>query len=64
MSPRAPTELAAAVTQLLAEPDLRRRLGLAARARVERDLTLDAMVDAYLSVCAEVAGRLHPPQPG
>jgi glycosyltransferase involved in cell wall biosynthesis len=64
VSPRAPTELAAAVTQLLAEPDLRRRLGLAARARVERDLTLDAMVDAYLSVCAEVAGRLHPPQPG
>ena len=41
---------AAAVSDLIAAPERRRRLGQAARARVERDFSVAAMSDAYLDL--------------
>ena len=39
VAPRDPEALAVAITRLLAEPELRKQLGLAARARVDREFT-------------------------
>jgi rhamnosyl/mannosyltransferase len=48
--PRDPAALAAAISQLLGDPALRRRLGEAARARVMREFT----ADVYAANVAEV----------
>ena len=45
VQPRDVEALAAAMAGLLADPELRRRMGHAARDRVERDFTVDVMVD-------------------
>ena len=54
--PRDPTALAAAINRLLADPDLRARMGAAARARVAAEFDLDVMIDRVLElyrlVCA------------
>jgi glycosyltransferase involved in cell wall biosynthesis len=42
--------LADAVARLAADPDARRALGAVGRARVEREYSLDAMVDAYVDL--------------
>ena len=49
VEPRSSGELAAAIRSLLQAPDRRLALGNAARARVERDFSLDAMTGQYLS---------------
>ena len=54
--PRAPAALAAGWKQLLgAGPDVRRRLGLAARARVEQNFGLAALVKQYQDLYVQVA---------
>jgi glycosyltransferase involved in cell wall biosynthesis len=50
--PAEPAPLAAAITRVLAEPDLRARLGRAARDRAERDYALPAFVRRIEAVCA------------
>ena len=45
--PAEATALAAALQRLVADPSLRRRLGRAARRRVERDLTVERMVERH-----------------
>jgi phosphatidylinositol alpha-1,6-mannosyltransferase len=52
--PRDVDAVTAALDTLLADPDLRRRMGAAARARVERDLTYDVLA-------ARLAGALDEP---
>jgi glycosyltransferase involved in cell wall biosynthesis len=47
---RDPAALAAAITRLLADPDLARRLGAAARARVERELTWERTAERFEAV--------------
>ena len=49
--------LVAAVSTLLRDPDRAARLGAAAREYAERALSLDAMVDSYLRVCADALGE-------
>jgi rhamnosyl/mannosyltransferase len=48
--PRDPAALAAVVNRLLAAPDLRARMGAAARARVATEFALDVMVDRVLEL--------------
>jgi glycosyltransferase involved in cell wall biosynthesis len=55
--PRAPDALASAIARLLADGDLARTLGAAARADVTRRYSPDAMVAAELGVLDEVARR-------
>jgi glycosyltransferase involved in cell wall biosynthesis len=51
--PSDPPALAAAINELLGDPELRSRLGRAARATAERRHSLEAMLSAYLTVyCA------------
>ncbi len=52
--------LRAAMQRLAADEALRRQLGKAGRARVERHFTLDRMVEAHLALCREVAGTAPP----
>ena len=52
--PRDPASLAAALIALADAPALRTELGLAARARIERDFSLDRMVGEYLHVYRSV----------
>lgn len=49
---RAPADLAAAVVRLAADAGLRRQMGAAGRARVEREFTIDRMVGDYARVYA------------
>ena len=55
--PRDPAALAAAITELLADPDRRRAMGAAGRRRVEAGFTLDRLVKDVLRVYGEVLGR-------
>lgn len=48
--PNDPQAMAAAVDQLMADRERAQRLGIAARARVEREFSLGRAVDAYLQV--------------
>lgn len=45
-----PAGIAAAVEELLGNPTLSRKLGESARARLERDLTVDAWVDRHIQI--------------
>ncbi len=54
--PREPAALAKAITQLLDDPDLRRRFGEAARRRVEAEFTLDLMGRRMLGLYDELLG--------
>ena len=49
--------LASCVGDLLADPTLRARLGAAARARAEQELSVDRMVDAYVRLYADAQRR-------
>jgi len=55
--PRDPAALAAAITELLADPERRRAMGAAGRRRVEAEFTLDRLVKDVLRVYGEVLGR-------
>jgi glycosyltransferase involved in cell wall biosynthesis len=50
--PKAPDMLARAILELARSPDLRRQLGAAGRARVERLFSLQSSVDAYAALYA------------
>jgi rhamnosyl/mannosyltransferase len=52
-----PTALREAMQQLSADPEMRRRMGTAARARVEEKFTLKKMIDAHLALYRELAGK-------
>jgi glycosyltransferase involved in cell wall biosynthesis len=54
--PRQPAALAAAINRLLDDPELRERFGRAARARVEREFSTDAMVERTLQLYRDVLG--------
>ena len=54
--PGGPEALAAAIMRLLEAKDLRIRLGRAGRERVERDFSVERMVDGNLDVYREVLG--------
>lgn len=53
--PDSPGEIAAAIAELAADGELRRRLGAAARARVERDYTLERLGERYEAFLAPLA---------
>ena len=48
--PRDPAALGAALLSLAGDPDLRARLGDAARIRATRDFSLDACVERYAAL--------------
>jgi rhamnosyl/mannosyltransferase len=52
--PRAPEALAAAITRLLDNPDLRARYGAAATRRVREEFSLDAMATRTLALYDEI----------
>jgi glycosyltransferase involved in cell wall biosynthesis len=51
--------LARAVERLLEDPDLRRAMGQAGRARAVRDFSIAAMSDAYMNLYRAVLGQRH-----
>jgi glycosyltransferase involved in cell wall biosynthesis len=55
--PRDATALAAAIGQLLENPQLRTRLGLAARARAEREFGVERVVQAHLELYQELLAQ-------
>jgi glycosyltransferase involved in cell wall biosynthesis len=57
--PAAPELLAQAVTSLLSDPPLRKRLGQAGRRRVESTFSLDACVDRYEDAYRGLLGKGH-----
>ena len=57
IAPRDPSALAEKIQLLLDDPDLRARLGHAARQRIEKDHTLDAMGERLLTLYGEVEAR-------
>jgi glycosyltransferase involved in cell wall biosynthesis len=56
--PRDPPALRAALERLLADRELRHRLGAAGRERARRHFSWDAVTDATLSAYAEATGRM------
>ena len=48
--PRDPQALASAIARLIEDAALRERMGIAARARVRQEFTLDRMVDRVMLV--------------
>jgi glycosyltransferase involved in cell wall biosynthesis len=57
VAPGDPGALAAALVELLGSPDLRTRMGQAARARVGEAYTLDTMCRQYLTLMRQQLGR-------
>ena len=53
--PRAPAATADALARLAASPDLRRTMGAAGRARVQRDFALSDQIDAFVDLFVGVA---------
>jgi glycosyltransferase involved in cell wall biosynthesis len=53
--PRDPAALCAALELLLADADLRRRLGAAGRERIRRRFSWDAVLDETLELYAQAA---------
>jgi glycosyltransferase involved in cell wall biosynthesis len=58
--PRDPIALRAALERLLADPELRRRLGAAGRTRAGELFSWDTVTDATLAAYAEAAGTMGP----
>jgi glycosyltransferase involved in cell wall biosynthesis len=56
--PRDPAALRTALTTLLADRDLRRRLGSAGRERARAGFSWDAATDATLAAYSEAVGRM------
>ena len=56
--PRDPAALRAALDRLLADRDLRRRLGAAGRERAQRKFSWQTVTDATLDVYAEAVGTM------
>jgi glycosyltransferase involved in cell wall biosynthesis len=58
--PRDPAALRSALERLLADPDLRRRLGAAGRERARLHFTWETVTDATLAAYAEAVGTMEP----
>jgi glycosyltransferase involved in cell wall biosynthesis len=58
--PRDPVALRSALERLLADPELRRRLGEAGRRRARDHFSWDAVTDATLAAYTEAAGTMAP----
>jgi glycosyltransferase involved in cell wall biosynthesis len=58
--PRDPAALRSALDRLLADPDLRRRLGTAGRERARTHFSWEKVTDATLAAYAEAAGTMEP----
>jgi glycosyltransferase involved in cell wall biosynthesis len=58
--PRDPAALRTALERLLADPDLRRRLGTAGRDRARTDFSWGKVTDATLAAYAEAVGTMEP----
>jgi len=58
--PRDPAALRSALERLLADPDLRRRLGVAGRERARTHFSWETVTDATLAAYAEAAGTMGP----
>jgi glycosyltransferase involved in cell wall biosynthesis len=56
--PRDPAALRAALQRLLADPQLRRRLGAAGRERARQRFSWDSVTDATLAAYTDAAGRM------
>jgi glycosyltransferase involved in cell wall biosynthesis len=52
--PRDPGRMAAALAELSREPELRRRMGRAGRARVQRAFTLERQIDAFVDLYEQI----------
>jgi glycosyltransferase involved in cell wall biosynthesis len=58
--PRDPAALRSALDRLLADPDLRRRLGMAGRDRARTHFSWEKVTDATLAAYAEAVGTMEP----
>jgi glycosyltransferase involved in cell wall biosynthesis len=58
--PRDPATLRSALERLLADPELRRRLGMAGRDRARTHFSWDTVTDATLAAYAEAVGTMQP----
>jgi colanic acid/amylovoran biosynthesis glycosyltransferase len=58
--PRDPAALRSALERLLADPDLRRRFGMAGRDRARTHFSWETVTDATLAAYAEAAGTIGP----
>jgi glycosyltransferase involved in cell wall biosynthesis len=58
--PRDPVALRSALEQLLADPELRRRLGMAGRDRARTHFSWENVTDATLAAYAEALGTMGP----
>jgi glycosyltransferase involved in cell wall biosynthesis len=56
--PRDPAALRAGLERLLADPELRRRLGAAGRERAQERFSWQAVTDATLAAYAEATGTM------
>jgi glycosyltransferase involved in cell wall biosynthesis len=56
--PRDPAALRSALERLLADPDLRRRLGMAGRERARTHFSWETVTDATLAAYAEAVGTM------
>ena len=59
VAPGDPAALAEAITGLLRDPDLRERLGQAARERVIREFSVDRMVNQTIEIYSQLRPSLH-----
>jgi glycosyltransferase involved in cell wall biosynthesis len=59
--PRAPAATAAAILRVLRDPALARRLALAARRRIERDLVIERMAERTMAAYLELLHANRPP---
>jgi glycosyltransferase involved in cell wall biosynthesis len=57
VAPKDPDAMAAAVLELLRDPPRRTHMGAAARLRIQREFSLDQMIDGYETALLEVIGR-------
>jgi glycosyltransferase involved in cell wall biosynthesis len=55
--PRDVAALAAAIGRLVADPELRARMGAAGRARAEREFGVERVVQSHLELYGELIGR-------
>jgi glycosyltransferase involved in cell wall biosynthesis len=64
VSPESPTALAHAMSRLIADPDLRRRLGQAAQKRAREQFSLEICADAMARAFREIRDRRSAGKPG